>query len=259
VQARPFSLVKWYMDCVTNEGDVAIVYCAELSWHGVHMRLSSLLSSTEGSFSTRTSISNYRVNTAGAQISADIPKLGVTGTWESDSLPFERLVYEQDAGSVRWNCLQPRSMVNLRIGDRDLRGLGYAECLTLSIMPWKLPLKQLRWGRFVSSQDSLAWVDWQGSYNASFGLCNGEECTLLAATDAEVAVPAATLRIEAGLPLRGGRLGSTILPDVPAIGKLFPHSVFNVEEHKWRSRGVLSTRDHSSTGWVIHEVVNWES
>jgi hypothetical protein len=87
----------------------------------------------------------------------------------------------------------------------------------------------------------------------------GNACTLLKASDAEVAVPEATLHIEPGIPLRSGRLGSTVLPHVPALGKLFPHSFFNVEERKWRSWGTLTTRDRSSSGWVIHEVVQWQA
>jgi len=255
---RPFSLVKWYLDCVTEDGDVAIVYCAELNWHGVHVHLSSVLAGDEERLSTRTSISQYRVTADAGRISADLPKLGVTGTWEGDSSPFERLVYGENTGSVTWTCLQPRSLAKLRIGDRQLCGLGYAERLTLTVLPWELPLTQLRWGRFVSTQDSLAWVDWQGAYCSSFALYNGEECKLLSVSDSEVTIPGAALKIEAGLPLRSGRLGSTILPDAPALGKLFPHSIFNVEERKWRSRGVLSDGDHSSSGWVIHEVVKWE-
>jgi len=259
VQGRSFSLVKWYLDCVTDEGDVAIVYCAELVWHGVHLHLSSVLSNRDGRFNTHTSISKHEVKSDGGRISANLPKLGVTGTWEGDCPPFERLVFEQEAGSVRWNCLQPRSIATLRVGDRELRGLGYAECLTLTIAPWELPLKQLRWGRFVSPEDSLAWIDWQGSYNTSFAVHSGMECRPIAVSDAEVAVPGATLHIKNGVELRSGRLRSTILPDAPALGRLFPHSVFNVDERKWRSRGVLSSEDHDSSGWVIHEVVRWQA
>jgi len=259
VQTRPFMLAKWYLDCVTVEGDAAIVYCTEMNWRGVHLRLCSILSRIGGNLRTRTSISPYRLNSDDGQISVELAKLGVTGTWESDSLPFERVVYEQRAGSIRWNCLQPRSSAQVCIEDRVLRGLGYAESLTLSIMPWKLPLKQLRWGRFVSPQDSLAWVDWQGSYCTRFAVHGSRECTLLSVSDAEVTVPNAILRIEPGIPLRSGRLGETFLTDAPTLGKLFPHSLFNVIERKWLCRAVLSTTDHSSAGWVIHEVVHWKT
>ena len=259
VQTRPFTLAKWYLDCVTDEGDAAIVYCTEMNWRGVHIRLCSILSGIGGNFRTRTSIFPYQLNVADRQISVELPKLGVAGTWKSDSFPFERVVYEQGAGNVRWNCLQPRSIAQVCIENRVLRGPGYAESLTLSIMPWELPLKHLRWGRFVSPQDSLAWVDWQGSFSTRFAIYDSRECALLSVSDAEVAVPNATLHIEPGIPLRSGRLGETFLTDVPALGKLFPQSLFNVVERKWLSRATLTATDHISAGWVIHEVVHWKA
>lgn len=258
MHTRPFTLNKWYLDCVTSEGDAAIFYCTEMNWRGVHLSLCSILSGTGCNFRTRTSISPYEVDAVDGQISVALAKLGVTGTWESDSPPYGRVVYEQGPGNVRWNCLQPRSNVQVCVEGRVLHGLGYAESLSLSIMPWKLPLDQLRWGRFVSPQDSLAWVDWQGSYSTRFAAHGGKECVLLSVSDAEVTVPNATLHIEPGIELRSGRLGETFLTDVPMLGKLYPRSLFNVVERKWLSRAELSTADCSSAGWVIHEVVHWK-
>src|ERR1017187_10235981 len=234
------------MDCVTEAGDVVIVYCANLCWHGVHAVLYSVLEGNEEHVGTRSSISSYRVSCEGGRISAELPKLGVCGTWEADAAPVERTVYENGTGHVHWNCLQPRSLVHVRAGDRELSGLGYAECLTMTIPPWQLPMLELRWGRFVSLRDSLAWVDWKGPHNTSFAICNGVVLMPVTVSESEVAADGAVLRIEASLPLRSGRLGSTILPGAPAFAKLLPLSIFNVEEHKWRSRGELATEDRTS-------------
>lgn len=258
MKARPFSLVKWYMDCVTDEGSVAILYCADLHWHGVHAQLSSVLSGNKQPAVTRTSISRHQISNDGGRISAALPKLDVSGVWEADAAPFERTVYERDTGCVRWNCLQPRSRAHVRIGDRELSGAGYAECLTITIPPWRLPLRRLRWGRFVSPQDCLTWIDWHGAYNTCFAIYNGNERMPLAVSDSEVVVDDARLEIEAGVALRSGKLGTTILPGAPGLGKLLPFSIFNVDERKWLSRGSMTTKDGTSTGWVIHEVVRWE-
>jgi hypothetical protein len=247
------------MDCVTDQGDAVIVYCADLCWHGVHALLGSVLFGNERESGTRTSISGYKISCDDSRISVNLPKLGVSGDWQADAATVERTVYERDGGCVHWNCLQPRSVVRVRVADRELSGLGYAECLTMTIPPWQLPMRQLRWGRFVSSEDSLAWVDWQGAHNASFAIMNGEEYKPLTVSESEVALPGATLRIEAGLPLRSGRLGSTILPGSSRLKKLLPLSILNVEERKWRSRGMMTANDRTSTGWVIHEVVHWEA
>jgi hypothetical protein len=81
---------------------------------------------------------------------------------------------------------------------------------------------------------------------------------LLSASDSEIEIRDATLRMEESFTLRAGRLGSTILPGAPALGKLLPQSLANIEEVKQRSRGTLNAQGRSSQGWVIHEVVHWK-
>ena len=259
MKATPFFLVKWYMDCVTDLGDAVILYCAELRWRGLHAAYSSVLSVDGRSVESHASMTRYRLSSAGGEILVELPRLGVSGRWEASAAPFQHTVFEDASGSVLWNCLQPRASVHLRIGDRELTGLGYAECLTVTLPPWQLPMRQLRWGRFVSPEDSLAWIDWQGSYSTNFAVHNGISCETLSVSDSEVAMRHATLRMEESFPLRAGRLGSTILPGAPALGKLLPRSLANIEEHKWRSRGILNAESGSSKGWVIHEVVHWKA
>jgi hypothetical protein len=246
------------MDCVTSQGDAAILYCASLRWRRMHLTFSSVLSVIGQSIESHSSMARYHLSSADGQILVELPRLDVTGRWKADAAPVQRTVYENASGSVLWNCLQPRSSVNLQIGERELTGLGYAESLTLTMPPWQLPMRQLRWGRFVSPEDSLAWVDWQGEYSTSFAVHNGRACETLSVSDSEIVMREGTLRMEDSLALRAGRLGSTILPAAPALGKLLPHSLFNIEEQKWRSRGIFNAPDRTSHGWVIHEVVRWK-
>jgi len=251
-------MVKWYMDCVTERGDAAILYCADLHWRGVHLTYSSVLIVDEGLVESHSSMAGFQLSSNGDQIHVEFPRLDVSGSWKADAAPVQRTVYENASGSVEWNCLQPRSLVNLKVGKREYAGFGYAECLKVTLPPWHLPLRQLRWGRFVSAEESLAWVDWQGDYSTSFAIHNGRECETLSVSDSEVAIPGATLRMVESFPLRAGRLGATVLPGAPALGKLLPRSLRNIEEQKWRSRGVWKAQDGSSHGWVIHEVVHWK-
>jgi hypothetical protein len=246
------------MDCVTELGDAVILYCADLHWRGAHLAYSSVLSAIGGAIERHTSMAHHRLSLRDGQILVELPRLELSGRWKADAAPVTHTVYENASGAVLWNCLQPRSQVNLRAGEREFTGLGYAECLTLTLPPWQLPMRQLRWGRFVSPDDTLAWVDWQGEYSTSFSVHNGRTCETLSVSDSEIAIPGVTLRMEESSSLRAGRLGSTILPGAPALGKLLPHSLFEIEEEKWRSRGILNTAEHSSHGWVIHEVVHWK-
>ena len=246
------------MDCVTELGDTAIIYCADVRWRQIRGVFSSILTAHGESISSRTSMTGGQQPTVDGDIlSIDLPKLGISGKWKSAANAVQRNVFEDPSGSVYWNCLQPKSEVVLNIQNRQLTGLGYAECLTLTLPPWQLPMKRLRWGRYVSPDDSLAWVDWQGLYSTTFAFHNGQECLPESVSDSRIVLPGGTLSMTHSLPLRSGQLGETLLPGAPGLARLFPLSLFKIEEYKWRSRGSFSGSDHKSSGWVIHEVVHW--
>jgi len=255
---RPFSLVKWYLDVVTQEGDTAILYCAALRWRGLRTAMASLLTAESGRVLTQTSLSRFRLDADEKQIAVECRALKAVGRWIADAKSVERCIYASAAGSVVWNCLQPRSRVAARIDGREMTGLGYAECLTLTLPPWKLPMQELRWGRFVSERDSLAWIDWQGEHAARLCILNEYECELRSVRESELAMDGAALHMERSVTLREGRLGDTILPGAPALARLFPRSLFSVAEGKWLSHGRLERVGGGSTGYAIHEVVHWK-
>lgn len=254
-----FMLVKWYMDCVTEEGEAAILYFADLRWRGIRASIGSVL--TAGSKEqpvTRTSLGRYELDSSAELISVVHPKLKIRGCWERDAEPFRRTMYEEKEGSVIWDCVQPRSRVRVSIGNRELIGLGYAECLRVTVPPWQLPLNELRWGRFVAENHSLAWVDWRGTYSSSVAVVDSREAALRSVTQERVVAGDAVLDIAPGVSLRAGRLGSTILPGASGLRKLFPRSLFNIDEEKNLGPGTLTLSEQKCKGWVIHEVVKWE-
>jgi hypothetical protein len=254
-----FSLVKWYMDCVTEEGEAAIVYFADLKWRGVHAYIGSVLTAGKNDAPmTRTSLGRYELESSAELISIVHPKLKIKGRWERDAGPFRRTMYEEKGGSVIWDCIQTRSRVSVSIGNRELKGLGYAECLSVTVPPWQLPLRELRWGRFVAENHTLAWVDWRGSYSCSVAVLDSREAEMRSVSHERVVAGNAVLDIAPGVSLRAGRLGSTILPGASGLGKLFPRNLFSIEEEKNMGQGTLTLSEQESRGWVIHEVVKWE-
>ncbi len=254
-----FSLVKWYLDCVSDAGEVAILYSARVRWRGIRLSYSNLILSDGGSGKSAFAMHGARIHRDGRQIFLASPQLGVKGEWTARAAPVERTVYACESGSVVWNCLQPASAVALSIGEKRLTGAGYAECLTLTVPPWQLPLRHLSWGRFISERDALTWIHWVGSHSLSLVVHNGAGEEIASIAETEVAWARGTLRMEEPVALRVGRLGSTILPGAPALRRIFPQSLFNIEEKKWRSRGILETPDGESRGWVIHETVDWST
>ena len=253
----PFSLVKWYLDCVTDDGQTAILYCADLRWRGLSLSYSSLLHADGQRAEQRSSMAPFRLQAEPQHIDVAFPRLHVAGSWQAAATPCQLTVYACAAGSVHWNCLQPASRVSLRIGERELTGWGYAECLTLTLPPWELPMRQLRWGRFVCAEETLAWIDWQGPFATSIAFHNGSRCALLSASEEKIVAVGATLRMDESRTLRQGEVGKTVLPASPCLRRFLPRSIAGIEERKWRSRGSLQTESRTSRGWVIHEVVDW--
>jgi len=246
------------MDCVTDAGEAVILYFADLRWRGLQTAACSVLESRPGSKPrTRVSLAGFHLSSMTNEIHLEHQRLQVSGVWRANCPPVQRTVYEDRSGSILWNCVQPGSRVTLHLGGRELTGLGYAECLSVTLPPWRLPLRQLRWGRFVSQEHSLTWIDWQGSHCTSFAVVDGSDIELLSVSGSEVATSNAVLRISEGVSLRSGLLKSTILPEANTLKRLFPPTLFNIREQKWKSPGTLFYSGGNSKGWVIHEVVDW--
>jgi hypothetical protein len=256
-----FRLTKWYLDCVANSGDLAIVYCADLRWGALEMQYSSLLTARHGRLSSKFSIRGFtppRIHSR--QVILDLPRLGLAGQWQALEVSLSRTIFQSKDGSVTWECIQPKSEAHLVLKNQnEISGLGYVERLDLSIPPWQLPLEELHWGRFLSEHDSLVWIDWRGPFQRQLIVHNGQECPaeVLTESDLVLADNHASLHLDPGCELRNGKLGETVLSGVSRLVNLLPSQLLAVRECKWRSRGILRTGRRETPGWAIHEVVRW--
>jgi len=256
-----FELTKWYADCVTDCGDACILYSAELRWPPIHY--SSLLRYRNGHrpqnrFSLRKQPAP-QVRDACIEWTSRIWK--AQGQWRDFGGSIREVLFDSPAGSLEWECVAPRASAHLRIGDdQEIRGWGYVERLRLSIAPWRLPIRQLRWGRFINDSDTLVWIDWRGPYNRQVVYYNGAAVRAQSISDTEIALQngEAVLSLESSMPLREGRLGATALAVIPNVERLFPAGILAVRERKWLSRAVLRRPGRpESAATAIHEVVEW--
>src|SRR5579871_209289 len=127
--AGHFSMVKWYLDCITPAGDALIVYCSEARWRGLNMAMGSVLESAGGAApETRSAVGQYSVSATADEIRVENPRLGVGGTWQAIAPAHQSIVYESADGAVTWNCVQPAARTAVRCHERKWEGLGYAEC-----------------------------------------------------------------------------------------------------------------------------------
>jgi hypothetical protein len=258
-----FELSKWYADCVTEEGAAAIVYHAELRWRAMTLHYSSLLKYTPGNavridYSLRNrpgpAVHEDRIEWCSADWKA-------AGSWDELGPSHRNLLFESENGLLDWNCAAPRAAATMQVGDGPaLNGWGYAEHLRLTIAPWRLPIRRLRWGRFVNHADALVWIDWSGTYNKRVAYLNGAMVDDAEISNSEIGMAerSATLSLDQGVVLREGKLGATALSIIPNLGRLFPDSMLNVHERKWLSHAVLRRPGQAdSVGMAIHEVVEW--
>ena len=252
-----FSLTKWYLDCVDERGSAAIVYCARLRLPGVHVSYAGRLTNRDGTVASASSLLGYTLREEGTKIAVDVPRLGLRGIWEADAPLFERILFRSGDGQVRWTCLQPRSRAELFLDGRQLNGLGYAERLEITLPPWKLPMRHLRWGRFVSADEAVTWIDWQGGHNVRLLVRNGVELPLTHVDELGLQAPGLGLDFSNPLELRSGRLQNTVARQAPLLRRLFPQQICQIRESKWLSRGRLQSEGSAAQGWVIHEAVQW--
>jgi hypothetical protein len=254
-----FQLTKWYFDCVSDLGDALIVYCAHLGWRGLGLYYSSTLLSMQDKVTSRSSLRRFAAPIeANQSTELKLRPIGVCGTWRPLQPQVRQTILEGPQGSIEWRCMLPKAQVNATVLDHPLAGLGYAECLTLTIPPWDLPLSRLQWGRFLSCDHCLIWIDWQGMHKHRYVFHNGTECVATEISEHEIALEdGGLLQLDCGKSLRDGQLGETILPATPALRRFFPGSMFGIRERKWCSRGRLQLGGEEVFGWAIHEVVDW--
>jgi hypothetical protein len=90
---------KWYLDCVTAEGESVVLYQAQLRWGALAIRYASVL----GGGTTLRAISEPSVD--GDTVAWSAPRLGVEGTWRALAPARRETLFP----GVEWRCVQPRA------------------------------------------------------------------------------------------------------------------------------------------------------
>jgi hypothetical protein len=259
-----FYLLKYYMDCVDDYGNVFIGYSAALKWKRVILNYANIIQydNAAGTIFRKTIKAQPAPFVTDKQVTWSAGGLSANGRWESIDEPIQKILLHNGGGAIRWLCFQPKAHARIVAGDdKIISGLGYTEKLELSIKPWHLPFSRLRWGRYLSEQDTIVWINWSGGSDLNLLFYNGNLITDAKVSDESVGLGSGgpMLAFEDMAVIRKGALISTALVDLPGISRVFPNNIVNTYECKWRSRGILKDKGKIlSTGWIIHEVVQWD-
>ena len=263
-----FLLVKWFLDFVGENGVSMIFYSAKLTWHG--------WSASYASWLNYDSVSGVRLKSrfGNAQfpqmeentITWNDKKFGVSGSWESLAERIQAQIFESSEGYLDWECFQPASKVKLKILDKSLLGWGYAERLTLAILPWKIPMDELRWGHFNSDENNMVWIELKEKEKRQWLWLNGEKSENVTICDDRLSIPEKdmVLLLDRGAVLESEKkifsLMGKIIRYIPGFNKVVPTGFLMADETKWFSKGQLQSNNIAlGSGTAIHEFVNFRS
>lgn len=252
-----FRLRKWYLDCVTEEGETAIVYVGRVSYGWLRVSYAERIVVSPGTPPTRMRRLSGRavVRSDRTEVTLAAPVLGAAGRWVPGVPALAATLLDSADGEIEWRCHQPAGAAAIRLpaGVR-LVGQGYVEELSMSAPPWALPFHELRWGRFLDAQ-GLVWIDWRGGVNRHWLFRGGAPLTGGRIEDDVVEWPGGRLDLDRRRTVREACVGRTV---AGSLAWILPRRIRCATESKWLSLGTLSEDGRAGgQGWVIHEVVRW--
>jgi hypothetical protein len=263
-----FQLNKWFLDFVGEDGKAMIFYSAELRWHDWVVPYSSWL--CYDPIAGVSQKSRFRKvllpEKKDRLITWSDSNFGVEGEWEMLAKPLHARLFDSEEGWLDWNCFQPASKVRLRINNRPIEGRGYAEQLLLTAPPWKIPMDELRWGRFGSPEDQLVWIELREEVKRQWLWLNGEKMATCIIENDHISIPEkeVILKLDKGVILESEKKIYTVVENlvryIPGFKKVMPLKFLTADEHKWLSKGQLQKGNEIlADGTAIHEFINFKS
>lgn len=262
-----FILDKWYLDFVDDDGTAMIFYAAILTWNKVPVPFTQLLIfDPELGIRVKSRFSGVSMpQRSGNIIQWEDAGFGVQGSWEGMEKAVQSKLFESKEGDLNWFCHQPASNVRIKYGGKEFLGRGYAEQLILSVLPWKIPMDKLRWGRHYSEKRSLVWVEIEGEYNKQWVWFNGNKISDCEITDHQLRCDKIKLNLTLD-HLTELEKGKTIKKVMRPVSKLIPGfkrnmalKFLNADSYKWLSESQLKWEGVVTKGMTIHERVNFNT
>ncbi len=262
--AKPssFKFEKLYLDCIDNYGNCFIIYRAELKFHFLRFHYSALLFSDPAGII----IEKSSHKKTGEPVIKDLiifynHILHLKGSWKRKIPPLPPVTLATDRNcNLFWNCHHPVAESQIIYNNNTYKGTGYAETLSFTMNPAGFPFDELRWGRFLSEDYVIIWLNWIGSTHLNRIFCNGAEYNDAVIEEENIVFGSGSfsLNFEKRYTIRKGKL-SDILSNYPLL-KLIPgNRILNSVETKYKARTALTIDNQTAaTGWSLYETVIWK-
>ena len=263
-----FHLNKWFLDFAGDYGEAMIFYAAKLTWHSWSTSYASWLHYDPASgVDLKSRFRHVQIpQVKDNMITWNDSKFGVSGTWESKAKMIQTRIFDSGEGSLDWKCFQPASKVQLRINDKVLEGSGYAEQLILTVLPWRIPMDELRWGRFGSDENYMVWIELREKDKRQWLWLNGEKIENCIIEDDLIVLPEKdlVLNLDQGIQLESEKKIFSVMEKliryIPGFNKVMPLNFLMADEIKWFSKGHLQEHNKNiASGMAIHELVNFKA
>jgi hypothetical protein len=264
--ASLFRLQKWYLDAVDHDGQVFIGYWATLRWGWLSLHYQGYLHHRPGEPAKQ--VNRFRRSSPPVEVEDrvewSVP--GIACHWQRRSAPIRQQLLANEHGAVNWHAIMPSASAAIQFQDGStLHGFGYVEHLDMTIPLWKLPIQRLHWGRAISASDAAVWIRWESRTHPLSLVhhvdANGDARTYQQDTQITqecVAFSGGHIRMSDTVQLRTGIISQTVLHQLGWMKWFFPRSIQKLQETKWLSRSYVHSQQNTSTGWAIHEIVDWE-
>ncbi|QEC69135.1 hypothetical protein FRZ67_18115 [Panacibacter ginsenosidivorans] len=265
-KCQPFYLEKWFMDVVSDEGEAFIFYAAKMQWRCVIVSYKSRLSYSPGTgkgYMAGFRSVQFPVQEGNTIVWKD-PHLKVEGSWHTNTGQLSATLFGSEEDGLQWNCHHPSSFVKVKVGNKLVSGFGYAEQLILTVEPWKIPMDVLRWGRFISANDYLVWIEIKNDSTKQWVWYNGVFMHNAVITDDEIVLPLENiiLKLDNSSIIESekkiNQVVTKLLRFIPGFKRAIPLNFLMADEYKWVSKGFLYNAESlKSEGWAIHERINF--
>lgn len=242
------------------EARAVVGYWASLAWRGLALTWQNVTLFEPGKASvSRSSLASASPpGETGGAISWRAEALGCAMDFEPHQPPIEERLLADGSGVVDWRVETPAAAVSASLrGFAPVNGTGYAERIRITIPPWRLPIRELRWGRWIdhAASRSVVWIDWRGEAPRTWVFADGAAAPLPEVTDDRVSAGAMAVSLGERRTLESRSLAE-IASTIPALEAVVPRSFLGLRQSRWCSDGILQDGHGAScSGRAIHEVV----
>jgi hypothetical protein len=255
-----FRLTKWYLDCIAATGDILLIYAADVRLGPLRFHCGSLLRA----FPDGRVLTNWTVrpgsmpDARGDELTWACEALKLAGRWKAAAAPVGSRLLEDESGFIEWRAEQPRAEAVIQLGSESIAGVGYAERLEVAMNSLRLPIEELRWGRFHGTDGGhVVWIFWRGPKPLALVIRNGRVDTRARGVEGGLEISGGGLQLGRERVLRCGLTGKLISALPLLIAQQVPAAFRNIEERKWAGKAVLSCDGAVIEGQAIHEIARF--